>query len=94
MIIKFKIFEKLKLYSSNFDKYIMPDKSGWYIQYKNKSGDYSFIRVDKKPENIDDAENMLKNEFIDVAFVKFYTYISDDDIENWKLNITTKKYNI
>jgi hypothetical protein len=47
-------------YSSNYDKKITPTKPGWYVGYRTKSGDISYAKVPKKPNNTKDAMDMLK----------------------------------
>jgi hypothetical protein len=47
-------------YSSNYDKKITPTKPGWYVGYRTKSGDISYAKVPKKPNNTKDAMDILK----------------------------------
>lgn len=54
-----KLNEKVGFYSSNFDKVIYPKERGWYIGFHTPSGDDSFVRVDRKPKNLQDARKML-----------------------------------
>jgi len=94
MITQFKIFERLKLYSSNFDKYIMPNTPGWYVQYKTHSFDTEFIKVDREPQNIKDAFNILDDILDDFFTVRFYMHISQEEIEQYNLEKETDKYNL
>lgn len=67
-----KILGQGLFYDSNYDAYFTPEKSGWYIQYKTESGDSGAIRVDRKPINVAEAQDMLEqinpDEMWDVCF--------------------------
>jgi hypothetical protein len=47
-------------YSSNYDKYIKPQRKGWYVGYRTKSGDTDFVMVDREPIDKLDAKRILQ----------------------------------
>lgn len=66
-------------YDSNFDKYFTPTIDGWYIQYKNGSGDSGAIKVSREPKSMEDALVLLKEiEHHESWEVQFYTKVTNN----------------
>ena len=63
-------------YSSNFDKYINPQRKGWYVGYRTESGDADFVMVDREPIDEEDAYEMLQEIDPDEAY-SFVTKIAE-----------------
>lgn len=89
MITKFKLYEGLKFYSSNFDKYMMPQEPGWYISYRINN-DTGFMKVDREPIDFDDAKSMLPEYYTP----KFWKYVNSEDIKQWDIEEKKSKFNL
>lgn len=72
-------------YSSNFGQSITPIEPGFYISYRNVSGDSSFIKVDRMPEGIQDARQMLHEIDPDEIYGLAHGYhVTQEDIDSWR----------